>query len=213
MAKIIKIASTTTPRNANPFRTSRSVATNPFKYSNFEGNTLQFADVFEGFEPKNISKLKMIAASVTGTMNKIKSGFEPIVNFVNRVRGGISSAWDYAKNTSVTDLPGMRTFSRVMNTPVTDLPGIKTINRVMNTPIEINLLSGITDSLSGIKTGISGRISSINDNVTTFGKELSDKWTALVSKIQGSRISSDLTVNELEELWKKEIELEVGGAV
>ena len=107
----------------------------------------------------------------------------------------------------------MRTFSRVMNTPVTDLPGIKTINRVMNTPIEINLLSGITDSLSGIKTGISGRISSINDNVTTFGKELSDKWTALVSKIQGSRISSDLTVNELEELWKKEIELEVGGAV
>ena len=79
--------------------------------------------------------------------------------------------------------------------------------------LPIIVFMGITDSLSGIKTGISGRISSINDNVTTFGKELSDKWTALVSKIQGSRISSDLTVNELEELWKKEIELEVGGAV
>ena len=58
MAKIIKVGSQSITPNkiANPFRTSRNSTTNPFKYSNFEGNTLQFADVFEGFESKKIGK-------------------------------------------------------------------------------------------------------------------------------------------------------------
>ena len=90
---------------ANPFKTSRSMSTpNPFKYSNFEGNTLPFADVFEGFENKNVSKVRMISSSVMGSMTKFRSSItEPIVNFVNRIGAGISSAWDYAKNTTVTD--------------------------------------------------------------------------------------------------------------
>ena len=94
MAKIIKVGSQNlTPKIANPFKTSRNSTTNPFKYSNFEGNTLQFADVFEGFEPKHTNKLKMIASSVAGSMNKMRNGIaEPIINFVNRVRGnGISN--------------------------------------------------------------------------------------------------------------------------
>ena len=63
MAKIIKIGSmntTLTSKTANLAKTSRQGnITNPFKFSNFEGNTLQFADVFEGFEPKKQNKLKI----------------------------------------------------------------------------------------------------------------------------------------------------------
>ena len=79
MAKIIKVGSQTITPNkiANPFKTTRTSTTNPFKYNNFEGNTLQFADVFEGFKPSfkaaPVNKMRMIASSVTGSMNKIKS--------------------------------------------------------------------------------------------------------------------------------------------
>ena len=52
MAKINKVELNLGQKIANPFKTTRKSDTNPFKYSNFEGNTLQFADVFEGFEPK-----------------------------------------------------------------------------------------------------------------------------------------------------------------
>lgn len=197
MAKIIKVASTTTtPKTANLFRTSRNSTTNPFKYSNFEGNTLQFADVFEGFEPKNTSKLKMIAASVAGTMNKIRTGFEPIINFVNRIGSSITSAWDYAKNTNISDI----------------IP-LKSINEFMNKPIEIKLINDISESISGIKTGITDRISVITDNVTNIGKDMGEKWNTLISKINTKKINSDMSVAELEELWKNELALEVGGAV
>ena len=197
MAKIIKVASAaTTPKTANLFRTSRNSTTNPFKYSNFEGNTLQFADVFEGFEPKNTNKLKMIAASVAGTMNKIRTGFEPIINFVNRIGSSITSAWDYAKNTNISDI----------------IP-LKSINEFMNKPIEIKLINDISESISGIKTGITDRISNITDNVTNIGKDLGEKWNTLISKINTKKINSDMSVAELEELWKNELALEVGGAV
>ena len=55
MAKIDKVSGFNLGQKiANPFKTSRSMSTpNPFKYSNFEGNTLPFADVFEGFENKS----------------------------------------------------------------------------------------------------------------------------------------------------------------
>ena len=111
MAKIIKVASSTsTPRIANQLKTSRNSTTNPFKYQSFEGNTLDvsaFADVFESSAVRETSKIKLIAASVAGSINKIKSSItEPIVNFVNRVCGSISSAWDYAKNTSISVVSG-----------------------------------------------------------------------------------------------------------
>ena len=60
MAKIIKVGSQKITPNkiANPFRTSRNSTTNPFKYSNFQGNTLPFeyADVFGGAK-SNTNKL------------------------------------------------------------------------------------------------------------------------------------------------------------
>ena len=92
MAKIIKVGSQNITPNkiANPFRTSRNSTTNPFKYNNFEGTTLPLelaADVFAGTKTEKPNRLKMIATSVTGSMNKMKSSFtESIVNFANRMK-------------------------------------------------------------------------------------------------------------------------------
>lgn len=203
MAKIIKVGSqnpTFTSQNSNPAKTSRAGnITNPFKFTNFEGNTLQFADVFEGFDSKksnNISfkgadKLRMIASSATGTMNKIKSSIpESIINFVNRVRGGISSAWDYAKNTNVSDLGAVKAFNNLMNTEIT-MPSVN--------------MSGITNSISNIGKGISSHFEFLNRDVMDLGKEVSEKWSGLISKINHNHISAETPVSELETLWKNEI--------
>ena len=209
MAKIIKLGSQniTPSKVANPFRTSRNSTTNPFKYSNFEGNTLQFADVFEGFEPKKeTNKLKLIASSVTGSMNKMKSSItEPIINFVNRVRTGVSSAWDYAKNTNVSDLPTIKAISDVLNTPI-EIPGMKTISEILNKPIEIHALRGLNESLANMKDNMSSHISGIGEDISGIGKELSSKWNALISNIHTSKkISAEMSVADLERMWKDEI--------
>ena len=186
---------------ANPFKTSRSMSTpNPFKYSNFEGNTLPFADVFEGFENKNVSKMRMISSSVMGSMTKFRSSItEPIVNFVNRITTGISNAWNYAKNTNVSDL-----------TP------IKNIHNVMQMDV-IDLGKGISNSISNIGKNISEKMPSFNmpslhigSNISGIGKNLSDKWSNMISKINiphHNRISSDMPVCELKSMWENEIAL------
>ena len=102
-------------KNVNPFRTSRNSTTNPFLNVSFEGRTLdlEFADVFEA---KKVSKMKMISSSVAGSMNKIRSSIaEPIVNFVNRIREGVSNAWNYAKNTNISDVAGIKNISESMS--------------------------------------------------------------------------------------------------
>lgn len=193
MAKIDKVAGLNlTQKIANPFKTSRNSTTNPFKYSNFEGNTLPFADVFEGFENKNVNKLKMISSSVAGSMTKLRSNItEPIVNFVNRIGVGISNAWDYAKNTSVTD-------------------SVKDLGK------------GISNSISEMGRNISEKMPSFNmpainipslkigSNISGIGKSLSDKWSNMISKINiplHNRISSDMPVSELKSMWENEIAL------
>ena len=187
MAKINNVGLNLSQKIANPFKTSRNSTTNPFKYSNFEGNTLQFADVFEGFEPKKINKLKMISASVAGSMTKLRSSItEPIVNFVNRMTTGISNAWDYAKNTTVTD-------------------SVKDLGK------------GISNSVSELGRNISEKMPSINmptlnmpslhigSNISGIGKNLSDKWANIISKINiphHNKISADMPVCELKSLWE-----------
>ena len=173
---------------ANPFKTSRSMSTpNPFKYSNFEGNTLPFADVFEGFENKNVSKIRMISSSVMGSMTKFRSSItEPIVNFVNRIGAGLSNAWDYAKNTTVTD-------------------SVKDLGK------------GISNKVSEMGKNISEKMPSFNmpslhidSNISGIGKNLSDKWSNMISKINiphHNRISSDMPVCELKSMWENEIAL------
>ena len=197
MAKIIKIASST-PRIANQFRTSRNSTTNPFKYQNFEGNTLDisdFADVFESSAAKDSSKLKLIAASVAGTMHKFVSGItEPIINFVSRVCSGILSAWDYAVNTDVSDIDAFKGISS----------SLKSIGGYINRPIEIPGAGAISGAIDGVKT----RFGAINEGMLDLGKDISAKWNGLISKIQNkdaSKISADLSVSELETLWKAEI--------
>lgn len=200
MAKIDKVSGFNLGQKiANPFKTSRSMSTpNPFKYSNFEGNTLPFADVFEGFENKNVSKVRMISSSVMGSMTKLRSSItEPIVNFVNRVTTGISNAWNYAKNTNVSDL-----------TP------IKNIHNVMQMDV-IDLGKGISNSISNMGKNISEKMPSFNmpslhigSNISGIGKNLSDKWSNMISKINiphHNKISSDMPVCELRAMWEKEI--------
>ena len=210
MAKIIKVASSTnTPRIANHFKTSRTSTTNPFKYQNFEGNTLDisaFADVFESSAVKESSKMKLIAASVAGSMHKMLSSItEPIVNFVNRVCESISSAWHYAANTNISDVgaikgigAGLKNVGEVMNRPI-NLGGI---SEFMNRPIDMPGSHAIDSALNGIKS----HASAISGSALDLGKDISTKWNSLISKIHGSKkISANMSVSELEAMWKSEI--------
>lgn len=179
MAKIIKVGSqnptftSTKTKKAGSIQTHRNSneATNPFKFTNFEGNTLQFADVFEGFKPSfkatPANKLRMIASSATGSMNKMKSGYESIVNFVKRIGSGISKAWDYASSTSFTG--AISDVTNVIKAKggdiVTSIKGseaIKYTDKILNTDIPIPSF-GITDRISGIKEKWNGIISNISN--------------------------------------------------
>ena len=188
MAKINKVELNLGQKIANPFKTTRKSDTNPFKYSNFEGNTLQFADVFEGFEPKKISKLKMISASVIGSITKLHNSItEPIINFVNRIIDRVSNAWTYAKNTNI------------------EISGLKEISEKVHNILNYDVSKGISDSVSGI-----GK--SITSSVTEISNGISEKWSKLINKINigkigHEKISSDLPVADLKTLWLRENEL------
>ena len=196
MANINKVELNLGHKIANPFKTTRKSDTNPFKYSNFEGNTLQFADVFEGFEPKKINKLKMITSSVMGSMVKLRNSItEPIVNFVNRVKDGITTAWDYAKNTNI-EIAGLKNITEKLNTT-----GEK-IQAVLNYDIG----KGISDSITGIGKNLTEKLPSI-DGITGLGKDLLAKWTEVIGKVHNKGIPSGLSVAEYKELWIKENEL------
>lgn len=205
MAKIDKVSGFNLGQKiANPFKTSRSMSTpNPFKYSNFEGNTLPFADVFEGFENKNVSKMRMISSSVVGSMNKFRSSItEPIVNFVNRIGAGISNAWNYAKNTNVSDLINFEGINNVMKMDVKDIgKGISNSISEMNRNISDKMPKFSMPSIS-MPSMPSWNVSS---SISGLGKGLSDRWSNLVNKINiphHENISSDMPVCELEARWK-----------
>ena len=156
MAKIIKVGSQAVTPNkiANPFRTSRTSTTNPFKYNNFEGNTLPFeiaADVFTATKTGKTNRFKMVASSVTGSMNKMRTNIaEPIVNFVRRVRENVSSAWAYAKNTNISDVPGIKQVKDSLRMD-TVKAGVDRFVDVMNTPIHIEALDIMASKMAEIK--------------------------------------------------------------
>lgn len=195
MSKINNVGLNLGQKIANPFKTSRNITTpNPFKYSNFEGNSLPFADVFEGFEQKKASKLKMISSSVAGSMTKMNSLLpESIVNFVNRVRCSISEAWNYAKNTNISDVAGIKNISEAWN-------------NTMNMDV-VEIGKGISQSISGIGNSISNKMSFLNKDVTDIGKGLADKWSSLVSHVHHNRITKDTSVEDLRTMWEQEISL------
>lgn len=179
-------------KNVNPFRTSRNSTTNPFQNVSFEGRTLdlEFADVFE---TKKVSKMKMISSSVAGSMNKIRSSIaEPIVNFVNRIREGVSNAWNYAKNTNISDVAGIKNISEALSN--------------INMP-NMNIGKNISESMSNIGKSISDKMSFLNTDVTEIGKGLSDKWCSLISRvnIHHNKITKDTSVAELRSMWQNEL--------
>ena len=197
MAKINKVELNLGHKIANPFRTTRKSDTNPFKYQDFEGNTIDpliCADVLVSFKGKE-NKLKMIASSVMGSLTRLRTGItEPIANFVRRVKDGISNAWSYAKNTEIK---------------IAGLDGISTkIHDVMSYDVG----KGISDSISGIGKNITDRMAILNRDMTDFSHGISDKWNSLIEKVNlknigHDKISSNLSVAELKDLWIKENEL------
>ena len=235
MAKIIKVGSQnptfTSSKIANPFKTARKAGAtdpfekNPFMYSNFEGTTLPFADVFEGFKPsfKGGSKLKMVAASVTGSMTKLRNSItEPIVNFAKRVHSGATAAWNYAVNTNVSDLPGVRTVVDVLNTPISELSAVKAMNEALSTAIHVPAIDGLsetmanmgrrlTDNMSAMRENMASKMEFLNKDITVIGRAIADRCSAL-SINRAARISAEMPVAELEQLWKNEIELAEVGA-
>jgi len=173
-------------KRINPFKTTRKSNTNPFKYQDFEGNTIDpliCADVLVSFKGKE-NKLKMISSSVIGSITKLRNSIpEHIVNFANRVKEGITGAWTYAKNTEIK------------------LASLDSISTRLHDIMSYDVGKGITDSMSAL-----------GKNMSDWRLGISDKWNELIDKINiknisHSKISSDLSVAELKDLWIKENEL------
>ena len=168
MAKIQKIELNLTQKIANPFKTTRKSSTNPFKYNDFEGNTLDvsaFADVFEGTN-KPTGKLKMISASVAGTMTKIRSGItEPIVKFVNRIKAGIDVAKDHARNIQ-------EGWNRVKDMDIVDLG--RDLTNKLNLP-HINLTE-MNSVISEKWANLIGKVNRKRINSDTPVAELKTMW-------------------------------------
>ena len=186
MAKIIKVGSqnpTITPskdKKAGSIQTHRNSneATNPFKFTNFEGKTLPFeyADVFQSFKPQSASKLRIIASSVAGSMNKMRSSItEPIINFVHRV-----SDWTLARKDQLLATPFM-----------------KKTNEILFTPIELPKFEGINLNLDGLKERYNSSV--LNRDIVDIGKGLVVKCNSLVPNISfhGKQKYSNMSVEEL----------------
>ncbi len=201
MAKVNNVGLNLNQKVANPFKTSRNSTTNPFKYSNFEGNTLQFADVFEGFEEKkSLSfKGKMITSSVVGSITKLRSKLpESIVKFVNRVSSGISNAWEFTTGKPLFYLPGERAVKNLLNTDIKELP------------------KETANYLSNIGEGISSKMSDMGNGLANIGHTISEKlhkdiviknpirarWDAMVSNMaHHNKITADTSVDTLKNMW------------
>ena len=188
MAKIITVGSqnptftSTKTKKTGSIQTHRNSneATNPFKFTNFEGNTLQFADVFEGFKPQSASKLRMIASSVAGSMSKMRSSIpESIVNFVNKVRSSASNAWAYAKNTNISDVPG-----------------IKQTKDFLLAERHLPEIYNLSSHMTVMKDAMASRMG----RMAEVGRGISEKYSNMISNISfhGKHKYANMTVAELE---------------
>ena len=113
MATIDKISAILNTEIKMPFKIKarESVHTgNPFKDSSFDRLTLP-ADIFESTELKSQNRAKMIMSAIAGSVSSFTQRFvEPISAFCSKVKENLSTAWDkttsawnYAKTTSVTE--------------------------------------------------------------------------------------------------------------
>ena len=126
-------------------------------------------------------------------MTKIRTGItEPIVNFVHRVSGGISNAWEYAKNTNITTFGSYKPITDVLNTDILELGK--------------GITHSITDRISALNSDIIGIGKGLGDNITGLGKGIHENMAHLIDKLHGSKISKDASVAELRQLWIAENE-------
>ena len=194
MAKIIKVGSqnptftSSKTKKASPIHTHRNSneATNPFKFTNFEGKTLPFecADVFGSVKPQAASKMRMIASSVAGSMNKMRSSIaEPIVNFVRRVRTGVVNAWDYAVNTNISDVPGIRH-----------------IKDYMLAQRQIPALVTLSEHMEGIKQSWIEGVERASSKASEMHNSITSRWNSMISNISfaGKNKYMCMSVSELE---------------
>ena len=219
MAKIIKVGSqnptfTTVKAKKGAIKTQRNSneVTNPFKFTNFEGNTLQFADVFEGFKPSfkatPANKMRMIASSAVGSMSKVKSLIpESIVNFVNRVTGYASSAWNYAKVTpfTVAMSDAATSIKDSVSGTMTTIKESKTYKAVadaLTTDIELNINLPEIKALSTLKEGMATRMEAMHEGIAGIGSDMKSRWESLVAMIPSrTRYTENTPVSELEAAW------------
>lgn len=84
---------------------------NPFAQTSFKGNVLT-ADVFESSKPslseKMQSKSKLVYSTLVGSIadfgSKINSKIESVVAFGNRMKEGVTGAWNYLTTTKIEDV-------------------------------------------------------------------------------------------------------------
>ena len=178
MATIKKVELNPGQKIINPFKTSRNSTTNPFKYQDFEGNTLDVslcADIFED-STKKANKLRLIASSVMGSVTKLHNRLtEPIINFVKRVGSDISASWARTKE--------------VLDKDIVD--------------IGKDIGHSISDSVAGVGKSIHDKLPTIN--LTDLGKNIYDKYLAAIEKIHTKKISKDTPVAELRIMLEKEL--------
>ena len=105
-----------------------------------------------------------------------KSITEPIVNFVKRIGSTISGAWEYAKNTNVSDIVPVKPIADIMNKDIVDIG-------------------------KDIGHTISEKFSYLNTDITDIGKSLSASWTELINNIKPNKSLKDKSVAELKDLW------------
>ena len=110
MATVDKISSILNKEIKMPFKIKARESVhqgNPFKDSSFALP----ADIFEGTSLKSQNKAAMIMSAIAGSVSSFTQRFvEPISAFCSKVKENLSTAWDkttsawnYAKTTSVTE--------------------------------------------------------------------------------------------------------------
>ena len=80
--------------------------------------------------------------------------------------------------------------------------GLKNLNDFINKPIELPQLN--------ILGGIKSNMDSWHADMIGLGKDIGDGWNELISRIKpsNSKISADMSVADLEAMWKAEMTAE-----
>ena len=87
---------------------------------------------------------------------------------------------------------------------------MKNIGENIHNVLNYDVGKGLSDSITNIGKGISGKLEILNRDVTDIGKGLSEKWTGLISglHLNHRKISSETPVAELRAMLIEELALD-----